>query len=131
MSRDFSETDMFYIDLWPFASSYLIVNDPDAAMAVSSAKPPFPKAQHFKDMIDPIVGGPNMITANGAEWKLWRNVFNPAFSMANLMEQVPSIVDSARMFCQKLEERAQKGTVLPLEDIATRLTMDIIIKVVM
>lgn len=131
MCEEFSDTDMFYLDFWPFATSFLLVNDPNVAMEVSSGKQVFPKPPHYKDILDPVIGGPNLLTMNGPSWKSWRTIFNPAFSMAHMMEQVPEILESVTIFCQKLEEKATSGCVFPLEEIATRLTMDIIIKVAM
>jgi hypothetical protein len=37
MARDFSETDMFYLDLWPFTTPVLCVDDADAANQVGNA----------------------------------------------------------------------------------------------
>ncbi|KAF2655142.1 cytochrome P450 [Lophiostoma macrostomum CBS 122681] len=124
---DFYQTDMFYLDLWPFNTTMLIINDPEVAKQISSAKPPFPKPAMFGAVVDPIAGGPNLLTMNGPQWKEWRSVFNPAFSQSYLQDQVSVVVESTEVFCRKLRER--QNAVFCLENLATRLTMDIIIKV--
>lgn len=129
MCAEFRDTDLFYLDLWPFAPAFLIVNDPDAAMQVSSGRHALSKPEIYQYMIDPLIGGPNMLTMNGDEWKKWRSVFNSAFAPNYLMQQVPAIIEKVEAFCEKLHERI--GDVFQLEDIATRLTVDIIIKVAM
>lgn len=67
---------------------------------------------------------------NGQEWKYWRSLFNPGFAPQYLLDQVPGVVDSVLIFCDKLQERAGTG-MFCLEDIATRMTVDIIMKVVL
>ena len=81
----------------------------------------------FGAVVDPVTGGPNLLTMNGPQWKEWRGIFNPAFAQSYLQDQISAVVESAEIFCRKLRER--QDTVFCLEDIATRLTMDIIIKV--
>ena len=82
-------------------------------------------------MFDPIMGGPNLISMNGHEWQQWRSVFNPAFSNSYLLQQLPAVIDSAEVFCQKLLECARAGSIFPLQDPAARLTVDIIFKLAM
>lgn len=77
------------------------------------------------------MGGPNILTMNGETWKHARTTFNPGFNHKYLLHQVPGIMDRINIFCQILEERADAHSVFPLEEILTRLTMDIITKVVL
>lgn len=129
MCEAFGNSDMFYLDLWPFSTAFLIVNDPEVAMQITSSKKIYPKPEIYQSTIDPVVGGPNILTMNGDEWKKWRAVFNPTFAQAHLLTQLPAIIRRVETFSRKLRERV--GTVIPLEDLVTRLTMDIIIKIAM
>lgn len=126
IAREFGQTDMFYLDLWPFFPTMLFVADPDAAID-ASMKRVLPKPGFSGKWFNPVMGGPNLLTMNAHDWKYWRSSFNPGFSQSSLFDQVPFVVDSVNVFCDKLRENA--GKVFPLEDIATRLTVDIIMKI--
>ncbi|KAF2259367.1 cytochrome P450 [Lojkania enalia] len=126
MARQFP-TELFYLDLWPFLDPALIVCSPEAATQVSNTLN-LPKPRLYKTIIDPITGGPNILTTNGKEWKYWRSLLNPGFASAHMLDQVSAIVDSVEIFCDQLRKR---GDVFRLEDVSTRLTVDIIMKVVL
>jgi cytochrome P450 len=65
---------------------------------------------------------------NGSDWKTWRSRFNPGFSAASLMGHVPYIVDRVQVFCEKLQASVGRD-LISLDDFATRLTFEIIMKV--
>ncbi|KAK3214391.1 hypothetical protein GRF29_28g2965198 [Pseudopithomyces chartarum] len=79
---------------------------------------------HF---MKPITGGPNLISMSDQEWKTWRSLFNPGFSTAALTEGIPHIVKCTQVFQEKLKERTEAGITI-LDDLTTRLTMDVILK---
>lgn len=83
------------------------------------------------DFTESLAGRDNIVVNNGLEWKRWRNAFNPGFSAANLMTLLPKIVDHVSTFCHVLESRAKDDRPFRLEPLATRLTIDIIGKVVL
>jgi cytochrome P450 len=68
---------------------------------------------------------------NGALWKKWRSIFNPGFATAHLMSLVPGIVDDGLVYADVLDEHAGSGKVFRLEEATTRLTIDVIGKVVL
>jgi cytochrome P450 len=39
--------------------------------------------------IEPLAGKMNMLSTDGAFWKKWRGVFNPGFSIQQVISQVP------------------------------------------
>jgi cytochrome P450 len=126
IAREFPETDMFYLDLWPFTTPVLCVCDADAANQATT-KNPFPKADSFNVVFEPIMGGPNLLSMNSQEWKEWRALLNPGFGSGYIQDLVPVIMDNVELFCSKLHERA--GTLFCIEELVTRMTMDIIVKV--
>jgi cytochrome P450 len=126
MAKDFANTDMFYLDLWPFTTPVLCVCEADAANQATT-KNPFPKADSFNVVFEPIMGGPNLLSMNDQEWKEWRALFNPGFGSGYMIDMVPTILQCIETFCGKLQSRA--NTVFCLEDLVTRMTMDIIVKV--
>ena len=49
--------------------------------------------------------------------------------MASLTEQIPAVVDSVEIFCEKLKEHARKGDIVELDEMVIRLTFDVIMKI--
>jgi cytochrome P450 len=78
-----------------------------------------------------ITGGGDMLTSDGPQWKIWRSAFNPGFSVAHLMTMMPTIVDNVATFAQILHKHAVNNELFRMEHHATRLTIDIIGKVVL
>lgn len=72
-----------------------------------------------------------MVASEGQDWKTWRSAFNPGFSNAHLMSVMPAIVDDVSILCNILEEKARGNQLFRMEHFATRLTIDIIGKVVL
>lgn len=77
------------------------------------------------------MGGQNLLTMNGEPWKRARATFNPGFNHKYLLHQVPAMMDRIEIFRSILRERVDAHDVFPLEEVLTRLTIDIIGKVVM
>jgi cytochrome P450 len=78
------------------------------------------------------LGGPgNLVSSEGAEWKKWRMAFNPGFSANHLMSLVPVIVDECHIFIDILKKYAEKEEIFRMERVTTRLTVDVIGKVVL
>lgn len=67
----------------------------------------------------------------GREWKAWRAIFNPGFAPANLMGLVPSVVEEVEVFARVLGGWADRREVVVLEEVATRVTVDVIGRVVL
>ncbi|KAJ5179513.1 hypothetical protein N7492_002723 [Penicillium capsulatum] len=127
LALEYGDTEVFLMDFWPVYPPFFIVYDPQAAMQVST-KLVLPKLPlHLKFML-PIVGGPNLHSMNGQEWKTWRSMFNPGFSAARMTDLLPAVIDSVQVFCDILRENVDSG-IVHLDDLTTRLTMDIILKV--
>lgn len=130
IAKDFDE-DLYYLDFWPFATPFLIVNDPQVAARATGNKPSLPKPKMYSFMFDNVMGGPNLLSMNGNEWKSWRAIFNPAFAQSYLLDQVPAMVKLTKNFCEILTSFGETSTVFPLEEPALRLTMDTIYQVAM
>ena len=119
--------DVFYMDFWPFLAPTLIISNPEIGQQAQLT----PKHEIVTDYMYHLTGGKNLVSMHGAEWKTWRSIFNPGFSASHLMTLVPGIVDDSMVFCEILREHAEKGDVFRLEDLSTKLTVDIIGKVVL
>ncbi|CAG8971815.1 hypothetical protein HYALB_00001925 [Hymenoscyphus albidus] len=127
LAREFSDTEVFLMDFWPVYPPLPMVYDPDTSIQIST-KYNLPKTDMHLQFMEPITGGPNLLSMGGEEWKNWRSLFNPGFSSGALMDSVPHIVNPIQVFCDKLKEQSGKGLV-ELDSMTTRLTMDVIIKV--
>jgi cytochrome P450 len=42
------------------------------------------------NVVNPLAGKLNMLTTEGAVWKKWRSIFNPGFSVQQVISQVPT-----------------------------------------
>lgn len=84
----------------------------------------------LRETLRPLAGQENMVVSDGAIWKKWRSVFNPAFSVQQLMAQVPLIVDCGERFTQILDRLAVNNELFRLEEEATKVTIDVIGKTV-
>ena len=58
-------------------------------------------------------------------------MFNPGFASGHLMTLLPYMVDMSVTFCEKLREKAKTGEIVEMEELATRLTIDIMGKIVL
>ena len=131
LDRKYNLGGIFFLDSWPVTSDPLIViTDPDLAAQVTQ-KHSLPKHPIAKTFIGPIVGNSSMITTEGAEWKAMRSMFNPGFSNTHLATLIPNIVDAGLKFCDVLSNHAEQKDIFLMEEVLTRLTVDIIGRVVL
>ncbi|PPJ52103.1 hypothetical protein CBER1_09613 [Cercospora berteroae] len=120
----------FALDFWPVSDPMITVMDP-AICQQFSTEYNTPKHSSLPDFLEHLVGKDDMVSANGALWKKWRSMFNPGFSTQHLITLAPGIVDDALIYVDKLTEYAKKNEVFRLEEETTRLTVDVIGKVVL
>lgn len=122
--------DVFYTDPWPLAPPTMMIFNTDVMNEIT-VKTSLQKHQLVEDFVEHVGGKGNLVTAEGAEWKKWRSAFNPGFSASHLMTLVPLIVDECSTFREILGEKAAKKELFRMEQATTRLTVDIIGKVVL
>ncbi|KAI0014897.1 cytochrome P450 [Xylariomycetidae sp. FL0641] len=127
LCQEFADTEVFLMDIWPVYPALYTLFGPTATSQVCN-KHNLPKGATLANAMNPVTGGPSMITMNGEEWKFWRSLFNPGFSTGAMLNNVPHIVDSMLIFHHKLAEQVGKG-IFSLDDLATKLTMEVILKV--
>lgn len=121
---------VFYIDTWPFGPPMLVITAPDLAYQITQAHS-LPKFHTLRDYMRPMTGGNDIITMEGGEWKKWRNMFNPGFKSSHLMTLVPEMVNEISTFCEVLRGLARKHEIFSMDHVATRLSLDIIGRVVL
>jgi cytochrome P450 len=128
LAEQFIDTDMFYMDIWPMNPQMLVITEPSAAVQAIQ-KLNLPKPVLFHDAFLPITGGANLFTMMEKPWKPWRAIFNPGFSSAQMMAQVPFVLDACEVFRSLLEARARDGAMFRLEDLTLKLALEVIMKV--
>lgn len=121
---------IFYMDTWPFGYPMCAIADPDVAYQVT-VQNSLPKHAAISDAIWPLTGMKNLVSMNGPEHKRWRAIFNPGFSNSHLMSLVDGIVDDSLLFMKILEKHADAKDIFSLEEVATKVTVDIIGRVVL
>lgn len=122
--------DYFYMDPWPFGPPSLVILNTEMMQEIA-VKNSLLKHPLVDDFVQHIGGPGNLVTAEGAEWKKWRSAFNPGFSSNYLMTLVPLIVEQVTTYVDILTEKTKDEALFRLEPITTRLTVDIIGKVVL
>nr|POE49476.1 putative sterigmatocystin biosynthesis p450 monooxygenase [Quercus suber] len=130
LQEEFGLSDYFYVDSFPFGFPILFIHDPDLMhqMTVQTSTPKHPVVDEFMTHI----GGPgNLVSSEGSEWKRWRSAFNPGFSAAHLVTLAPQIIEECNVFCDIMTERAKNKTLFRMEPASTRLTVDIIGRVIL
>ncbi|KAI1779462.1 cytochrome P450 [Hypoxylon cercidicola] len=123
-------TGIFYLNLWPFSRTILVVTNPFAASQVEAAY--LDKPNGICATMDTINGGPSLMSMRGATWKTWktwRGIFNPGFAAGYIGGIAPAIADEVAVFCKQLQALAKKGEIFQLEEYTLRLTFDVITRV--
>ena len=115
---------VFYLNLWPFNQTLMVVADPFVASQVEAAS--LDKPAPMCATLDIINGGPSLQTMHGHTWKKWRALLNPGFAAGYMIGLAPAIADEVAVFCKILQERAGQGNMFRLEEYTLRLTFDII-----
>ncbi len=121
---------VFYMDLWPIATPFLMIEDPDIAAQITQTNS-HPKHTLLKDFLQNMTGDQSVVTSEGAEWRRLRSMLGPAFSFNHLSTLVPDITDHALEFCERLQERARTEQIFRMQDLACNLTIDVISQIVL
>lgn len=117
---------VFIIDTWPFSLPLLVISTPTAANALQKYSPSLLKPGDVTGPLDTLSAGSSMMTMPEDQWKHWRLLFNPSFSITYLTQLAPTIANEVSIFCKKLREVAIEGKAIQLEPLASRLTIDVV-----
>ena len=120
----------YYIDTWPFGPVMLVVSSP-STMSQITQEHSLPKHPGLRSFLLPLTDGLDIVTMEGQQWKRWRSIYNPGFSANHLMALVPDIVHETAIFCQLLQEHADKGDIFAMKDYTDNLAIDVMGKVVL
>ncbi|KAF1978689.1 cytochrome P450 [Bimuria novae-zelandiae CBS 107.79] len=112
VSRDFPETDMFYLDFWPLSVPTHVITNPEAAIQANQMhnldKPPL-----LHDLMMDLAGGPHMFMTSEKDENY-------------ILSLVPRIVEEVSTYSEMLRSRADDGNMFSLDEATLRLTFDLI-----
>lgn len=109
----------------------MYVADPVVASQYVTTGHSLPKSPLVAGFLERLLGKNNMVTLEGARWKSVRSIFNPGFSPTNIMSLADVIVDASLAYCELIREKATTGELFELENYLTKLTIDVIGRVVL
>lgn len=109
----------------------MYVGDPQAASQYVTTGQSLPKSRLAKNYIERFLGKNNLVTLEGARWKAMRAIFNPGFSPANIAGLTDVVVDATMRYRGVLLAKAASGEHFQLEECLTRLTIEVIGRVVL
>lgn len=121
---------VFYLDIWPYGPPILVTTSATAASQFTQAHS-LPKFAKLRKYMYPMTGGNDLVTMEGKEWKMWRNIFNPGFSAGHLMTFVPEIMKDTLTFCEILRDLAEREDIFLMDKVTMSLSLDIIGRVVL
>lgn len=122
--------EVFYVDLRPFGPVWIYVCDPDLIGQYVTTAQSLPKSIWEVKYFLSFLGKNSLVILEGDRWRSLRSMFNPGFSTANILTLVDNIVDTTLIFRDIMYEKVRTNEVFQLEEYASRLTMDIIGRVV-
>ncbi|KAH3912265.1 hypothetical protein HBI56_005760 [Parastagonospora nodorum] len=128
LKRDYDLPGMFFVDARPASGLVLVVSDPDIDRYISDSG--LDKHPSLGGTLESIAGKWNILTTDGAYWKKWRTVFNPGFSIQHTVSQVPVMVEYTESLVKILDEHASAERIFRLEEETTKITIDVIGKVI-
>lgn len=131
ISKKYNMGKFFYVDLWPFGPRWLFITDAEIVSQYVTSGQSLLKSPLFTHYLNKLLGDDNMVSLDGPQWKKVRAMFNPGFASGHLMTLLPYIVDASVVFREIMREKAKTGELFEMEEYATRLTIDIMGKVVL
>lgn len=114
-----------YMDVWPIAPPMIAVFHPDM-MAQYTQTVSLPKASIMRREFYPFTQCNDLVNQDGKEWRTWRSIFNPGFSMNNIIALVLEFLEEIQVFKDWLISVAKSGEEATLDDRAMKVAVDVI-----
>ncbi|KAK2603647.1 hypothetical protein QQS21_004120 [Conoideocrella luteorostrata] len=135
MNRALGRPSLMFLDLRPINDPMVVVGSHEIADQLTKASNIFPtsppKSSRSLQRLLYVTGHTSIFSQYGEEWKLLRKRFNPGFAPQHLVTFVPDILDKGLVFLGHLDSLCNSGASFPLVSLTTRLTFDVIGKVIM
>lgn len=118
-----------YVDMWPMGPPMLFTINPDLTNQLLQEQS-LRKAENAIKFLYPLAHNLDLVSSDGARWKIWRSRLSPGFSAKNITALIPAVLGDVAIFRDQLRAKAGEngawGDVFALEDMATNLTLDVI-----
>jgi len=135
MHRALGSPPLMFLDSRPLNEPVLLVANYETADLVIKASDRFPtsppKPLSSLNRLFYLFGPTSLFAETGEDWKRLRKRFNPGFAPSYLASFTPDILDKGLIFLDRLDALAKSADTFPLMHYTTRLTFDVIGKVVM
>ncbi|KAI0006913.1 cytochrome P450, partial [Xylariaceae sp. FL0662B] len=135
MNRALGRPPLMFIDLRPINDPMVVVGDYEIADQITRASKIFPasppKGARSLERLQYLTGPTSIFSQHNEEWKLLRKRFNPGFAPQYLVTFVPEILDKGLIFLGRLDSLSKTQDTFSLMSLTTRLTFDVIGKVIM
>ncbi|KAL9098914.1 MAG: hypothetical protein Q9163_005510 [Psora crenata] len=115
---------IYYLDMWPAGPQLLFVNSVHGLYQIMQQHP-LRKHKYLGYFLNPIAEGLGIPSMEGDMWRTWRNIFNPAFSVSNIMTMTSSLVAETNEFCAILEKCSQEHKIVRMKDLIDKLVFDL------
>ncbi|KAJ0422364.1 cytochrome P450 [Aspergillus carlsbadensis] len=126
-----TETGLFYLDLWPFGPSQMILVSPEAAELVTAAES-YPLHDKVREYLTPLLGKDAIGAADGEKWKELHQMLAPAFRPVKTKGMAGVIAELVReLLCPALHRYAGSGEVFSMERCAAQLVFAISSRVIL
>ncbi|KAM7190409.1 Cytochrome P450 [Rhypophila sp. PSN 637] len=135
MHREMGRPPLMFVDMRPIADPVVVVGNYDVAEQITRTSDTFPtsppKSEKSTTRLVHLTGPTSILAQHGDYWKMLRRRFNPGFSSQYLTTFIPEIFDKGLLFLDRLDALSRSADEFSLLHLTTRLTFDVIGKVVM
>ncbi|KAJ5358348.1 cytochrome P450 [Penicillium cataractarum] len=122
---------IFYLDLWPFSHSQMVLIAPDAADLVTVRRN-YPLHDVVSQFVGPLLGEKAIGGADGETWKMLHRMIAPGFRPSSVKAMMSIIADQTmETFYPALKSYASSGEVFSMENAAGELIFSINIKLIL
>ncbi|ORY67046.1 cytochrome P450 [Pseudomassariella vexata] len=103
---------VFYLDWRQFGPLGLYIGDPVVASKYVTTTQSLPKNPLARVYLETFLGRNDMVTAEGVHWDSLRSIFNPGFSLGNIITLTDSIVHARVTFGDVIHTKAETSELL-------------------
>ncbi|KAK2043662.1 cytochrome P450 [Colletotrichum somersetense] len=130
MAQKYGLGGVFYIDMWPFFHSQVVITDPEAARLVVATTPQYPKHPAVERFLRPFTGRDSIAASNGDRWRYNHRMVGGGFASAQVKSMAGMIAEQFLVFRSRLRTLAETGEAFSMEEEAARAVFDVIGEIV-
>jgi cytochrome P450 len=125
IKQDYDLPDIWYLDLWPVAVSFIMMTGPDAA-AIPSTLNNFDQADEArKFFVEAHLGSTFIEVTNGSLWKELHSMLAPGLTPAMVKSYHDSMVEDAKGLHGRLRDSAKQVSAVDIQRVFSRYPFDV------